>query len=159
VAYGLSFFSDLVAIIIVRKTLGRLATNLSVLRLIGAISFLAALAGTLEFGPLLFHSRFVSADLSAGTRALIRAQAPILQRLNLSSSIFCLAPLLFSLVVLGHKLIWPILGRLVYPVASRKLITNRKLLFSIASLAILYLLNDEPITLKALMGLLGNSSE
>lgn len=158
-AYGLSFLSDFVAIIVVRKIVSRLSTGLSAFRLILAICALAVLSGLLEFGPLIFRSPLLSAKYSSGAQALIRAQASILQRLNLSSSIFCLVPLLFLLLVLAHRLIWPFLSRLVYPVAARKVISNRKLLIGIGSLALLHALNIEEVSLKSLIGLFGGGSE
>jgi hypothetical protein len=158
-SYGLSFFTDFATVIIVRRTVSGLSKALIVSRLILAIGFLAALSGLVEFGPLIFAFSALPAGISVGTQALVRAQGPILQRLNLSSSILCLVPLFLLLVVLVHRLLWPTLSRLLYPVASRKLITNRKVLISIGSLAILYALGIEEVGIKALVNLLGGGSE
>jgi hypothetical protein len=70
--------------------------------------------------------------------------------LNASTAVYCLIPLLFLLLLLSHRIVWPILSRILYPVADNKLITNRAFLLSIASLAFALALGITPATLKGM---------
>jgi hypothetical protein len=77
----------------------------------------------------------------------------LLAGLNVTTALLCQVPAIMLCVVLLHKLIWPALSRLLYPLASRKVITNRKALISVGSLCLLYALNVAQVGVKDVLKL------
>ena len=79
--------------------------------------------------------------------------ADLLFSLNVTTLIFCIMPVVLLLFLLIHRLTWPTLSRLLYPVVSRKVITNRKGLVSVGSLCVLYAFNLSPVGIKDVLKL------
>ena len=52
--------------------------------------------------------------------------------LNLSTALITIAFVISLGLVLGHKLLWPLLERLLYPLAQWQIIRNRKLMGGVA---------------------------
>lgn len=73
---------------------------------------------------------------------------------NVTTFIYCMAPLVCLATVLAHRVMWPVLGRLLYPLAAEKVIGNRKVLVSVGSASISYAVTGGHITLDSLLKLL-----
>jgi len=73
--------------------------------------------------------------------------------MNVSTVAYCLVPIVLLLFVLCHRAMWPVLNRLLFPVARFELIRNRKALAAIGSLCILAGLGLKPATLEAVLKL------
>jgi hypothetical protein len=79
----------------------------------------------------------------------------LLTFLNVTTLFYCLVPVVALALVLAHRLAWPFLSRLLYPIASEKVLGNRKVLIPIASLCLSYALIGGHITLDSILKLFG----
>jgi hypothetical protein len=75
--------------------------------------------------------------------------------MNLTTSIYCLIPAGVFLFVLAHRIVWPVLNRLIFPVARFQLLRNRRAMAAIGSLGILTGLGLTDATLEAVLKLFG----
>jgi hypothetical protein len=135
----LSILSDFLAVIVLRTLFASITRNISIARLLVLIIALVAVAIAIATSPVLvilaLHN-VVFLDTAGEV-------AELLFLLNVTTLLFCILPLGMLLVVLIHRLIWPALSRLLYPVASRKVITNKKALVSVGSVSFIYALSAQ----------------
>jgi hypothetical protein len=145
---ALSLLSDIIGVIIIRKIFAAISKLLSALRILFAVVILIGFALLVEGLPVILGTNFahIHAALDAGLAAIII--------LNASTVVYCLIPVAVLLAVLGHQLVWPLLSRLLYPLASRKVITNRKVLIPLGTLALTFAFNLEHVGAKELLKLL-----
>jgi hypothetical protein len=163
VAIVLSVFSDYLAIVIIRKLFAALARTLSLLRLAITMIILSTVCALVcitpflsswsnsngEFNSIILPRPFIYL-LTHNLVGVVRGVAA----LNISTAILCLIPVAMLAVILIHKIIWPTLGRLLYPIASRRIVTDRKILIPIGTLALTFAFNLEHVGAKELLKLL-----
>jgi hypothetical protein len=146
----LSVLADYLAIIVLRKLFFAISQTISIYRIV------LTMAGILLFSLSITLLPAIAASIIARKYPAGFYNSEILLKelmvLNITTAFLCLIPEVMLIVVLMHKIIWPLLSRLLYPVASRKVITNRKLLVSVGSLCVLYVLNM-PVGIKELLKL------
>src|ERR1035437_8824825 len=78
-----------------------------------------------------------------------------LESFDLVTLFYCSVPIVILTALLIHRLVWPSLSRLVYPLCRYKIVTNRKVLASLGSLLFTYAFNLEEVGWKAALGLFG----
>jgi hypothetical protein len=148
-----SFISDLIVVILLRSALRILSTALTNMRIIAAISGLIVLAIFLEAGPIEWY-KSISPYHWSGPISVMRDFAQSLGYFNCANVAMCLVPGLMFLFVLLHRVLWPTLSRLFYPVASRNVITNSKVLVSVGTLCLTFAFNLEHVGLQQFLKLL-----
>jgi hypothetical protein len=134
VVWFLSIMSDFLAVIVLRKMFASITRNISIAHLLLLIVALIGVSLAIAMSPVLVV--FPIRNLVWTSDAAEIAQ--LLFLLNVTTLLFCILPLAMLFVVLVHRLTWPTLSRLLYPVASRKIITNRPALVSSGSVCFLY---------------------
>ena len=80
--------------------------------------------------------------------------AAMLLLMNITTVVLCMLPIFVLIFLLLHRLFWPSLSRLLYPVASRRIVTNHKALISIGSASLLYAANIPQEGFKGVLKLL-----
>jgi hypothetical protein len=133
--FALSVASDFLAIVIMRKLFASLSTTISILRLAFMILALILLATLMDALPILIGIAIPTSHHAAVSAAFDLAV------LNTATIVFSIFPIAILVGVLVHKLIWPLLSRLLYPVASRRIIANHPVLISIGTGALAVALN------------------
>jgi len=135
----LSFLSDVFVIAAVRALFNSIATTLSLVAIMLKMAGLIGLAfGVLSF-PFIFFAIIPPLNLAV--------------LLNVATALYCVIPLIMLAIVLLHKLLWPILNRLIYPLCRYKAISNKKAIVTISSLCALYAFGIEHIGLKEVLKL------
>src|ERR1700758_3418545 len=66
--------------------------------------------------------------------------------LNTGTALFCLFPILLLSVVLIHRLMWPILARLLFPLRRFKIILNTPVLLSVGVLCLTFAFKIRVVT-------------
>ena len=136
-----ALLSDLLLIVLIRFTVRWLAEQTTVPRIVRAILIQLGVIGCLIVVP---WSVSVCLTEAFGSKfAFIGSLAVFNIFTGLWSGLFFLS-LLFVLV---HRLVWPMLSRLIYPLARHQLIRNRKLMASIGTACFLFALHlvDGPV--------------
>jgi hypothetical protein len=138
----LSLLSDILLLVLVRFTLHWISTKTNVFRIAVAILIQVGVFLCLIVVPLTASS--VLTDTSAGG-VLAQTSAPqILDFLAIFNVFTGLASSLFLMVllfVLLHRVFWPVLGKLFYPLARYELIRNKKFLFSVGIVCVVFALS------------------
>jgi hypothetical protein len=148
IVLALSFLSDYLAIMMMRKIFTSISQTVSILRCVKLIAAFFLFPLLIDvFAPLAYAFGIWNDTMSRDPRYFVIEFV----LLNISTVLLCLVPASMLVVVLIHKLIWPLLSRLLYPVASRKVITNRKALVSVGSLCVLYALNPLQVGIKDIL--------
>jgi hypothetical protein len=131
IALVLSYFSDYLAIVLLRKLFASITKLLSLPRIFLMISILSLFAMLLSFFPLWFIPQRISGRYTPNPiRTFIGAVYP----LNLITTFLCALPAFLLALLLLHRIAWPILSRLLSPLKRFKIVTNRKALVTIGSL-------------------------
>jgi hypothetical protein len=74
---------------------------------------------------------------------------------NLTILIYVAAPLFALVGVMLHRLLWPMLSHVAYPLSRYKIVSNRKLLVTLSGLTLGYAFQLESIGARELLKLLG----
>lgn len=69
---------------------------------------------------------------------------------NVNTTLYCLIPSLVLLGLVLHKILWPLLARLIFPLKDFKIVQDRKLLISIGILTLGYAIGGDHLVLKIL---------
>jgi len=140
-----SFLSDVLVLALVRFVVRQISAETSVFRLTVAVLMQMGLIALLVVAPF----------QSAGSLMVKFGQRPTLRALlafgifnaftGIASSVF----LLVLLVVLLHKAMWPVIGRLLYSLARHQLIRNRLVTAGIGTACIVFAFPQMSEALKA----------
>ena len=120
----LSLMFDVLSVIVLRNLFTSITKHISTGQIIISVILLFVVTGSIATFPTLLALALhhLVANFAADQISIA------LFYLNLTTLSFCILPLLMLIVLLVHRLIWPALSHLLYPIASRKVITNRKAL-------------------------------
>jgi hypothetical protein len=152
----LSIGSDICAVLLIRWSLSRLAEERSLLAIVQRIVVVAVLMFVIALLPWCLLLAWYGYPPLHSYRIIIYEDfTALIAGMNLATAIYCLVPVTLSLTVLGHRLLWPILNRLIFPIARFELIKNRKAMAGIGSLAILAGLGLKKVTLEDILKLFG----
>jgi len=120
----LSFMSDVTLLAIVRMSLRRLATENRASRILVAIAAQVAAIGLLVLLPYELSGTLLVKYGRTGTLQAFAVLAIFNLFTGLAASLF----LLTLLFVLLHRVFWPLLERIIYPVAARRLLGDAKIM-------------------------------
>jgi hypothetical protein len=145
-----SLVCDIVAVIILRKLFARLAINLSISRMIAMIFAVSVLTLAIASSPLVVFATLRETAWPEDEGRI----AGLLLMLNVTTLLSCMLPLLMLIVILIHRLIWPMLSRILYPLSRHKVITNHKVLILMGVLCLTLAFNIEHVGFKEIMKLI-----
>jgi hypothetical protein len=143
-----SFLTDYFAIIIMRRLFASMSVGVSAIRLVSTMVALISLTVSISVVPVVVAAWLSTQVLPTSPEISFLAQ---LFTFNVATACLCLVPVVMLGVVLIHKLLWPFLSRLLYPVASRRVMTNRKVLIAIGMSGLAIALNFEDFGWKFLI--------
>lgn len=141
-----SFLSDFLTVVVSRRIITGLSRSLSNVRIVRAVLLLLLLAVAVFASPYLVQD-IISPVVQEVPFGLM------LSLLNVATAIMCIIPIFTLLFVLLHKLLWPFLSRLLYPLASLQIVGNRKVLVSVGSFCWLVGLGLKPVTVSNILKL------
>jgi hypothetical protein len=145
----LSVISDFLAVIVLRRLFSELTNSISVIRMLSMIVALIALALVIASSPAIvfvwLHNLIEMESLSNIGR--------LLWELDAATLLACILPIGMLFVVLVHKLLWPLLSRVIYPISRYQVLSNRKVLVPIGTLCFTFALNLEHVGTKELLKL------
>jgi hypothetical protein len=143
------FLSDFLVLAAIREIFRSISTTLSIRRIARLTIVFALLSGIVLVAPYYWALR----GASRGYFPLGFDLGGEIERLNLTTSLACLTPLLVIAVVLLHRILWPLLSRIFSSLAPHKIATNRAALIAVGSLCLAVALNLEHIGLKDILKL------
>jgi hypothetical protein len=122
--FGVSLVCSVLFVAVTRKLLRMAATSQHAFTMAGIIALDIALGLLLFYGPALL-----------GVALIVRSRATVLSlmvllasALNVIDIVLCFVVVLFMLAMLLHRVLWPILDRLIYAAHRYSVIRNKKLL-------------------------------
>jgi hypothetical protein len=135
----ISVLTDVYAVVQIRRTFNNLAQSPSltgVLRSVGALIFLAVVVCVM---PLIMANYILGIAPIKPPEGLARFWVGILLgdvgNLNYITFVYCALPGVLLVGLLLHKWLWPLLARFTYPLLDFKVLTNRKYLIPIGTVA------------------------
>ena len=134
VGLTLSLISDVLLLTLVRFTLRWVSAKASTWRIASAILTHLAIIYFLILVP--FAIPVVLSD--DFRQSMVLTALVIMGGLNLFTGLASSAFLLVLLFLLLHRLLWPVLSRIVYPLQRFHVIRNRKIMLSIGTACLLY---------------------
>jgi hypothetical protein len=140
--------ADFCAIALVRKVFQSLSQSLSLTRILITMSALTLFSWLIYFLPPDIAVRDEIRDF-----LWLPDNLSQLSLYNTPTAFFCFVPTALLAVLLIHRLMWPLLGRLLYPVAARRIITDKKVLIPVGTLALTFALGLEHVGAKELLKL------
>lgn len=133
----LSVFTDVLAIAFLRRIFINIARNISMRAILKSVVSLIVTCAAAEVLPLVGFRLFVH---GLGGISFFLTWLIVL---NLTTVVYCLIPAVILVGLLVHKLIWPVLGKAVYPLARFKLLTNRPAMAGIGGLAFTFAITGQ----------------
>jgi len=150
-----SIWLDYLSIVVLRKVFGTISKSISVLKILSLIVVYVIATIVAALAPAIFL--MVSTDLLDGFWTFSQYCDPLsllLMCMNMTTLIYCATPIFCLGVILLHKLVWPFLSRIAYPVVRHRLIGNRKVLVPVGVLCLTFAFNLEHVGAKELLKLL-----
>jgi hypothetical protein len=157
VAFPLSIASDYLTIVLMRKLFAAVHATVSTYRVILTMGILMFFSVCLSFMPMLMLSLIERHAASTPALGLAMCLLGELFFFNISTSIICLIPVALLIVVLLHKLTWPLFSRLLYIVAARRVIENKRAMVLIGGLLTFYAIYPDPINTNNILKLFSRS--
>jgi hypothetical protein len=149
---SLSFSSDYIAIVIMRKLFSSMSDEPSTAKITFTMVLLVLLSCLLIILPIALLFLMQQFDLLESDLA---GDAELeMGMLNFTTSLLCFIPAILMLVLLLHKIMWPLLSRLLYPLASRRVITDKKILIPVGALALTFAFNLQHVGAREILKLL-----
>ena len=147
---ALSLLSDVLLVGLVRFTVRWVSAKASVSRTALAILIQLSIVYFLVLVPFAIPVGFPDFSQSVGLMALL-----MMGGLNiftaLASLTFVLSLLLLLPLLLLHRALWPVLGRIIYPLDRHQIIRNRKITVPLGSACIIYALPLMPTPIKTIL--------
>ena len=146
----LSFLSDIVAVVAIRRLFAIVAKTLSSLRIVGAICALIAI-------PILIQVSLFSLYLTTESRLAAPSSGPINEAiilafaLNLATIIYCVIPALMLISVLLHRLSWPFASKIMYPFCRYTIVSNRIALIAAGSFCLILAIHPAALDLEKIL--------
>ena len=148
----LSILSDFCAIVVMREFFGSFSQSISSIRIAATIFALFSVAMLICGVPMLItiwlerHDRTVRGLSEAG-------MCQVLTWLNFTTAMLCLIPALMITVAVLHRLLWPTLSRLIYPLSRHRIVSNRKALIAVSSLCVMLAFNLRHVGVEDILNL------
>jgi hypothetical protein len=147
VALVASFLSDIFLLVVIRYVVRRISEETSGFRLAVAVLIQVGVITLLVVAPFQAAGQLL---VKFGQRSDLRAIL-MLGVFNVFTGIASSFFLVALLVVLLHKAMWPVLGRLLHPIADRQVLRNRWVTASIGTACLIFAFPQMSGTLKAVL--------
>ncbi len=145
-----SVLTDCIVIALVRRLFAKMSTTVTFKGIVFRLSVLI----TMSIAVIAIPAIVALHDALTLNLGMLTSLGVILAMFNITTSVFCLIPLFMLLFVLAHKLVWPSLSRVIYPLCRYKIVTNKKALKTVGVLCITYAFNLSPVGWKDILHLL-----
>lgn len=132
VGFIISIIVDIFVVATIRIIFSKLHTTPSLMGVAMRVLLLMIVALSASVAPLMGPFYFEDSVARHGVREYILFQCGLL---NLSTLLYCIVPSIVLLGLVIHKLVWPLLARVTYPLLNLKLIQDRKFLFWVGTTA------------------------
>ena len=140
VATLISLASDVLLLVVIRRSLTWMSSSTSLLRLSGALLVQVFLVVLLCYLP--FRIAFV--EIRVNPRGALAGGASIVGFLNIPTAFASASFMLALLVVLFHRATWPVLSKAVYVLTRSDVLDKRSVIRGVAGALILYGLSGIP---------------
>jgi hypothetical protein len=134
IALLVSFLSDVIVLALVRFTVRKVSAIASVSKIVLAILIQVCVLGLLVVAPYEIAPRLMVRFGHTPALQILFVVAIFNAFTGLASSIF----LFVLLFVLLHKVLWPALGKLLYPLARHQIIRNHKIMASVGTASFIF---------------------
>ena len=155
-----SVASDVLSVVLVRRSLLRISNSPTVSGTFGALLMLFGGVTLVAFAPYMLGAylsqsgNFIkfpfSTQIIRSTEGFFAIAASFL---NTISAVYLSLPFLLLVAILLHRVMWPILARLLYPSSQRRMLVNRKTMLALGCLLMTFAFNLERVGLKAVLKL------
>lgn len=145
----LSVIADLLAVVALRRLFSALSKSVSAPRMLLTIVVLMTVALVVAASPAIVFV-WLRGDLWLDD---LRNLILLLWQLDATTLMACILPIGMLVVVLIHKLLWPLLSRVIYPLTRYKVLSNRKVLIPVGTLCLTFALHLESVGAKELLKL------
>jgi len=149
---ALSIGSDYFVVVFMRKLFSSVAASLSRMKVAFVTFLLVFLSGLVLVSPIILLRAIAILFPSQLDVAHIATQELVL--LNITTSFICFMPAALLFYSLLHRCLWPMLGRLLYPLASDHIVTERRVLLPIGALAFTYATHPKLVGLEDIIKLI-----
>ena len=153
ISLPLSIASDIFLTALARWLVRYIASAANVGRVVLAIAVQVVCTLVFVAGPILLVAYLQAKKVNLG--GIFSRTLEFVTAFNVFSGILCFAFVTALLVVLAHRVAWPILGRLLYPLARYEVARNRKILSTVSVACLMYAFDLEPSALKSIFQILG----
>jgi len=141
IAILLSLLSDVLLLALIRFTIRWISAKTTVWRITVTVLMQAAIVYFLVLVPFAIPQALASEDSIPDLRQSATLMAlTVMGGLNIFTGIASSVFLLTLLFVLLHRIMWPILSRLFYPLARHGIFRNRKVLLRVGIACLLFVL-------------------
>jgi hypothetical protein len=143
--------SDVLALALVRYTVRQISKELTMLRVATALVTQLAVIGLLVVIPIQASGPLL---VRFGSQLHFKALLWI-GVLNLFTGLAASTFFIMLFLVLMHRLMWPLLSRMIYPIAGRRVFRNHTLMAGVGTACLLFAFPLIPPTLKGILEWLG----
>jgi hypothetical protein len=156
---GFSLISDVISVAVVRNSLletSKAPTFRDFRITIGKVCGLITLVEGIPIIALLllWNANETEVNLYVFESVGIEGAVLVIVILNATTILYCLAPIFVFIIVIAHKLLWPSLSRVLYPLSRYQVVTNRKVTVPVGTVCLSVAFNLEHIGAKELLKLL-----
>lgn len=138
ISLSISFLSDVIALAVLRKIFSTISTSASFLRIGIKLLLLLVVSLASIVVPIVMLNIIASTqsgnEVYSNIAGLFTMTSVCLMFLNATTAVYCAIPAILLLVVLIHKVIWPGLSRIIYPLCRFRVVTNMYVLCAIGTL-------------------------
>jgi len=145
---GASLVSDLIALAVIKWSLGSIAVDRSLPTILMRVLGVTGIVLLVIWAPMMYPGAY---DLENSVQPAINGMAIFM--MNVSTALYCLIPFSLLVFVLVHRATWPVLSRLLFPIARFELVKNRKAMAVLGLICILLGLGLKEATLEAILKL------
>jgi hypothetical protein len=147
----LSCIVDVLAVVVIKKKFGKLQFASSGARVFGGISVLLLVAICTCVLPWQVSNRLQSVD---GIPSIIIGNASsYIADLDITTLLYCLVPSLVLVGLVIHRVLWPLVARITYPLLDFRIIQERRILIPLGTTALGYALGGDNVVLKIIAAL------
>ncbi len=145
-----SFLSDIFLVALIRFSIRWIAVKTAAFRIALAVLLQTGVITLLVFIPFSIGITLVNKWPPSSSEAVV-----MFALLNVFTGLTACTFLFVLLFVLLHKVLWPVLSRLSYPLSRYQIIRNHKVLTGIATICYIFAFPLLPDTLKSLLKMAG----
>jgi hypothetical protein len=145
-----SLLADVISVAMIRYLWSLVAQMTSLARIALAILGLVTLSVAAALSPLIL---LVVGRMrqTAQIAEMLTISTSVLLLLNVTTALYCVIPAIMLGIILLHKITWPTLSRVIYPLCRYKSVSNRIALLATASLCTTLAIHPAALDLEKIL--------